>query len=329
MVKYTRLTFMEREEISRQLASDLSLRTIAANLKRSAGSISREIKRTAPNRLHYRAFLGQRYTYERLHKTSVNRKLDRNSRLRDFVLHFITKECWSPEQIAKRLKILYPDDMDMQISHESIYSYLYVYPRTFLKKEIVRSLRRAHLQRRTRKPRLKPRGAIQDFLCIEQRPADIANRIVPGHWEGDLVIGSNNKSAIGTLVERTTRLTLLVKLQEQDAETVRKAFAKEFRQLPEGLRQTLTYDRGKEMAHHKLFTKDTKITVYFAHPHSPWERGTNENTNSLVRQFFPKDTDFTKVSEKKLKIVQEKLNNRPRKIHNFYTPNEVFHKLLH
>ena len=328
MVKYTRLTFMEREEISRQLATNLSIRSIAKNLKRSAGSISREIKRSCMQRAHYRAFVGQNYAYEQLHKISVNRKLDRNPKLRDFVIHFATKECWSPEQIAKRLKILYPNDMNMQISHESIYSYLYVYPRTFLKKEIVRSLRRAHLQRRTRKPRQKPRGAIQDFLCIEQRPPEIANRFIPGHWEGDMVIGSNNKSAIGTLVERTTRLTLLVKLQNQDATTVRKAFAKEFRRLPEGLRQTLTYDRGKEMAHHKLFTKDTNITVYFAHPHSPWERGTNENTNSLVRQFYPKDTDFSKVSEKKLKLVQEKLNNRPRKVHKFYTPNEVFHKLL-
>ena len=329
MVKYTRLTSMEREEISRQLASNTSIRTIAKNLRRSAGSISREIKLSSPNRLYYRAFLAQRSAYEQLHKPSINRKIDRNPKLREFILQNTTKECWSPEQIAKRLKILYPDEMNMQISHESIYSYLYIYPRTFLKKEIIRSLRRAHLQRRTRKPRQKPRGAIQDFLCIEQRPAEIADRFVPGHWEGDLVIGSNNKSAVGSLVERTTRLTLLVKIKNQEADTVRKAFAREFRKLPEGLRQTLTYDRGKEMAHHKLFTKDTKITVYFAHPHSPWERGTNENTNSLVRQFFPKDTDFSKISEKKLKIVQEKLNNRPRKVHNFYTPNEVFHKLLH
>ena len=329
MTRYTRLSFTEREEISRQLALNSSIRTIATNLNRSAGSVSREIKRSCLNRAYYRALAGQTYAHEQLHKTSINRKLDRNQRLREFVMRYATRECWSPEQIAKRLKILYPDDMDMQISHESIYNYLYVYPRTFLKKEIIRSLRRAHLQRRMRKPRQKPRGAIQDFLCIEQRPAEIANRFIPGHWEGDLVIGSNNKSAIGSLVERTTRLALLVKLKNQEAETVRKAFAKEFRRLPEGLRQTLTYDRGKEMAHHKLFSKDTNITVYFAHPHSPWERGTNENTNSLIRQFFPKYTDFSKVSERKIKEVQEKLNNRPRKVHNFYTPNEVFHKLLH
>ena len=329
MGQYFRLTFVEREEISRQIALNLSIRMIARNLNRSPATISREIKRSCFSRAYYRAIGGQKYAQEQLHKTSVHRKLDKNMALREFVFHHIVKERWAPEQIAKRLRILYPNDMSMQISHESIYSYLYVYPRNLLKKEIISSLRRAHLQRRNQKPRQKPRGAIQDFLCIEQRPPEIADRLIPGHWEGDMVVGSNNKSAIGTLVERTTRLTLLVKLRNQDATTVRKAFAKEFRSLPNGLRQTLTYDRGKEMAHHKLFTKDTNITVYFAHPHSPWERGTNENTNSLVRQFFPKHTDFTKVPETKLKEVQEMLNNRPRKVHAFYTPNEVFHKLLH
>jgi len=329
MVKYIRLTFIEREEISRQLALNLSIRMIAQNLKRSPATISREIKRSCLHKNYYRAIAGQKYAQKQLCKTSINRKLDKNTELRSFVLYHIAKKRWSPEQVAKRLKILYPNDMTMRVSHESIYSYLYVYPRNLLKKEIISNLRRSHLRRRNQKPRQKPRGAIQDFLCIEQRPAEITNRVIPGHWEGDMLVGSNNKSAIGTLVERTTRLALLVKLRNQDAETVRKAFAREFCRLPEGLRQTLTYDRGKEMAHHGLFTKDTKITVYFAHPHSPWERGTNENTNSLIRQFFPKYTDFSKISEKKLKEVQELLNNRPRKIHEFYTPNEVFHKLLH
>lgn len=328
MVNYLRITFFEREEISRQVASNQSIRNIAKNLNRSPATISREIKRSCLNRNYYRAIAGQKFAQEQLHKTSALRKLDKNIELRNFVYYHVVKKRWAPEQIAKRLKILYPNNMNMQISHESIYSYLYVFPRNLLKKEIIRQLRRSHLNRRQRKPRRKPPGAIQDFLCIEQRPAEITDRIVPGHWEGDMVVGSNNKSAIGTLVERTTRLSLLVKLKNQDATTVRKAFAREFRRLPEGLRRTLTYDRGKEMAHHKLFTKSTKITVYFANPHSPWERGTNENTNSLIRQFFPKHTDFSKVSEKKLKEVQELLNDRPRKVHDFYTPNEVFYKLL-
>jgi len=218
--------------------------------------------------------------------------------------------------------------MNMQISHESIYNYLYVRPRSALKKEIISCLRRHHTNRRSKKERQKS-CPIQDYLSIDERPVEVADRIVPGHWEGDLVMGAMNKSAIGTLVERVTRLTFLVKLQGKDAESVRKAFAEEFNCLPAGLKKTLTYDQGQEMAQHKLFTKDTNITVYFAHPHSPWERGTNENTNDLVRQFFPKGTDFNKVSKEQLKKVQEQLNDRPRKVHNFYTPNEVFFKLLH
>ena len=329
MPHYQRLIFMEREEISRQIASNFSIRAIAKSLNRSPATISREVRRSCFHREYYRAIASQKYAQEQLHKTSIHRKLDKNTALRDFVFYHAVKKRWSPEQVAKRLKILYPDDMNMRISPESIYSYLYVFPRNLLKKEIIYSLRRTHQRRRTRKPRQKPAGPIQDYLCIEQRPVEIADRLVPGHWEGDMLIGSNNKSAIGTLVERTTRLTLLVKLKDQDATTVRKAFAREFRRLPPGLKRTLTYDRGKEMAHHKLFSKNTKITVYFAHPHSPWERGTNENTNSLIRQFFPKHTDFCKVPERKIKEVQELLNDRPRKVHNFYTPNEVFHKLLH
>lgn len=189
-------------------------------------------------------------------------------------------------------------------------------------------MRRKHVNRRARKSRKKT-APIQDYLSIEERPAAVADRIVPGHWEGDLLMGAMNKSAIGTLVERTTRFTFLVKLENKDATTVRESFAKEFRHLPRELKRTLTYDQGQEMAEHKLFTKDTDITVFFAHPHSPWERGTNENTNALVRQFFSKGTDFNKISEERLKEVQEMLNDRPRKVHDFYTPNEVFYKLLH
>ena len=169
---------------------------------------------------------------------------------------------------------------------------------------------------------------IQDFISIEERPAEVADRIIPGHWEGDLIMGSRNLSALGTLVERTTRMTLLVRLKDKDAAAVRKAFAREFQRLPEGLKRSLTYDRGQEMAEHKLFTKSTRIQVYFAHPHSPWERGTNENTNDLIRQFFPKGTDFTKISLREIKRAQNMLNDRPRKTLEFLTPHEVFYKLL-
>ena len=226
-----------------------------------------------------------------------NRKLTQNSKLRVFVFSHLQKN-WSPEQIAKRLRVMYPDNMDMRISHEAIYSYLYVLGRGALKDELMSHLRR---RRKHRRPRVKNQGktaSIQKYLSIEERPKEVADRTIPGHWEGDLIIGKRNASAIGTLVERTTRMVFLVKLINQDAHTVRKAFAQEFCHLPKGLKKTLTYDQGSEMAQHKIFTKETKITVYFAHPHSPWERGTNENTNSLIRQYFPKGTDFSKISKR-------------------------------
>jgi IS30 family transposase len=261
------------------------------------------------------------------HKLRKNRKLDNNIPLREVVFYYLAKN-WSPEQIAKRLIVLYPNDMIMRVSHETIYSYLYILPRGALKREIVSSLRRHHLHRRKKNKDRQKLGSIQDFLSIEERPKEVADRIIPGHWEGDLIIGRRNASAIGTLVERTTRMTFLVKIGNQEARTVRKAFAEEFRQLPKGLKRTLTYDQGREMAQHKLFSKDTDITVYFAHPSSPWERGTNENTNGLIRQYFPSGTDFNKISINRLKEVQDELNDRPRKTLGFYTPHEKFCEVL-
>jgi IS30 family transposase len=255
--------------------------------------------------------------------------MDINLPLKHYVLEHLD-QLWSPEQIAKRLKILYPMDMAMQISHESIYSYLYVLPRGALRKELVRCLRRKHINRRPHGGKSRRNCAsIQDYLSIEERPAEVADRTIPGHWEGDLLMGHNNGSALGTLVERTTRMTFLVQLKDRDATTVRETFAKEFKHLPKGLKRSLTYDQGQEMAEHKLFTKSTQIQVYFAHPHSPWERGTNENTNALIRQFFPKGTDFSKVPLKNIKQAQDMLNDRPRKTLGFLTPHEVFGKLLH
>ena len=327
MKSYKRLSPSEREELALQLALGLSLRLIAKSLGRAPSTLSREIKRTSVCRSKYRMLEAQSQSDVNSHTQRKKRKLESNIRLRTFVLEYLN-DYWAPEQIAKRLKILYPNDMAMRISHESIYSYVYVLPRSILKREIVSCLRRKHKNRRPRKQRAKS-YPIQDYLSIEERPAEVADRIVPGHWEGDLIMGHANASAIGSLVERTTRMTFIVKLKNKDAESVRKAFAKEFKQIPDGLKKTLTYDQGNEMAHHKLFTKDTNIQVYFAHPHSPWERGTNENTNALIRQFFPKGTDFSKITKKRLKEVQDLLNDRPRKVHDFYTPHEVFSKLLH
>ncbi len=319
------LSINEREEISLGLAQGFSKNYIALSLGRSSSTICREVNRNTIKGQAYRAVKAQGRAHKLRHLARKKRKMDINLPLRHYVLEQLG-QLWSPEQIAKRLKILYPD---MQISHESIYSYLYVLPRGALRKELVKCLRYHHINRRIQgKSRQKP-CPIQDYISIEERPAEVADRIIPGHWEGDLLMGHNNGSALGTLVERTTRMTFLVQLKAKDATAVREAFAKEFKHLPKGLKRSLTYDQGQEMAEHKLFTKSTQIKVYFAHPHSPWERGTNENTNALIRQFFPKGTEFSKVSLKNIKRSQDMLNDRPRKTLEFLTPHEVFNKLLH
>ncbi len=320
MKGYKRLHLIEREEISRCLAMAYSYRAIAKRLNRSISTICREINNNG-NRFHYRAVNAEKQAKTRIIRKQ--RKLDTNIPLQKMVVYYL-KLRWSPEQIAKRLKVLYPDDMNMQISHESIYAYIYVHPRQHLKRQLLYCLRRKHKYRRKRNKERKTSNPIREIVSIDERPSEIDSRKLAGHWEGDLIMGVLNKSAIGTLVERKTRLTLIVKLTKKDAESVRKAFTRKFTQLPSKLKQSLTYDQGQEMAEHKIFTEKTKIKVYFAHPHSPWERGTSENTNSLVRDFFPKGTDFSNVKARQLKKVQDMLNDRPRKVLNWYTPNEVF-----
>ena len=327
MAEYQRLKFTEREEISRRIATGISLREISKALQRSPSTITREINRSVVDLKFYRAFFAQGRSNKILHQRHKNRKLDNNPALRKVVLFYLAKK-WSPEQIAKRLVILYPGDMNMRVSHETIYSYVYVLPRGELKRELAACLRRGHENRYKNKEDRRKSWPIQDYLSIEERPEEVADRIIPGHWEGDMLMGGRHASAIGTLVERTTRMTFLVKLENKYARTVRKAFAEEFRQLPKGLKRTLTYDQGHEMAEHKLFTKETDIEVYFAHPSSPWERGTNENTNALLRQYFPKGTDLSKFTKAQLKEVQDELNDRPRKTLEWRTPHEKFSELL-
>ena len=292
--------------------------------------MSREIKRSS-GKTGYRAFSASR----RARTAAASRrkgksKVARQSALGQYVLEKL-KEEWSPQEISERLKKGYSWDMTMQISHEAIYQYIYVLPRGELKQTLIKALRQEHKYRRTQKAQ-KPeenRGKIANMLSIEERPAEVADRTVPGHWEGDLILGKYKRSALGTLVERTTRYTILVPLGDQkDALNVREAYAEAFKTVPNELRKTLTYDQGKEMSQHEKFTIDTGIQVYFAHPGSPWERGTNENTNGLIRQYFPKGTDFTQVSEDEVNEVQRKLNDRPRKALNFYKPNEVFNNVV-
>lgn len=324
---YTRLTLKEREEISRMLAVNRSLRSIGRVLGRSPSSISRELRRNKTLPSTYRAVEAQRHASKLSHKPRRKRKLVVNLKLREQVLKLLAKR-WSPEQIANYLKKSYAKDSDMHISHESIYTYLYVLPRGSLKKELIHYLRRKHNVRFPRKKYRRKSSPIQDIVSIEERPMEVAERTVPGHWEGDLIIGPLNQSALGTLVERTTRFTLLVYLRAQNAASVRRAFARELRTLPRQLKRSLTYDQGKEMREHRLFTKSTRMKVYFAHPHSPWERGTNENTNGLIRQFFPKGTNFNTVTKREIKQVQTLFNERPRKVLKWNSPAEEFNKLL-
>lgn len=325
MVKYKRLNLAEREEISRYLVLNYSYRQIALCLNRSPSTIIRETYRNFTGRLAYRAVLGEKRARCITKEIRRKRKLDVNEQLCHFVqVHLDLR--WSPEQIAKRLKILYPNDMEMRVSHETIYAYLYIHPRGSLKRQMFRKLRHKHKNRRVKNKEHKRTHALQDFVSIEERPPEINSRKIAGHWEGDLIMGPLNQSAIGTLVERKTRLTLLVKLIKKDAVTVREAFSTKFNNLPKHLKRSLTYDQGQEMAEHKQFTEETNILVYFAHPHSPWERGTSENTNMLIRDFFPKGTDFSNISENKLQKVQNMLNDRPRKVLGWYTPNEIFTK---
>jgi len=326
--RYQRLGLHEREEISRYLAQGRSFREIARELSRHVSTISREVNRAGMNRYTYRAARSDRRARRNAAKRRRGKhKLRRNRRLWGYILDKL-KLRWSPEQIAQSLKKEYPDDGAMRISHEAIYTYVYVLPRGELKKRLLALLRRERKRRHKRSNEGTVARKLEDMLSIEERPAEVADRIVPGHWEGDLLIGRNRQSALGSLVERTTRFTILVPLRNKTAEEVRKAFAREVKSLPAQLRRSLTYDQGREMAEHKLFTRETSMKVYFAHPASPWERGTNENTNGLIRQFFPKGTDFNMVSRREIKKVQDMLNGRPRKTLNWEKPCEAYQKVL-
>lgn len=329
---YQRLSDREREEISRGLAAGETQAAIARRISRCPSTVSREVRSfrwrseyratTAANRAQARASLRRR----------GQTKLAANPRLASCVRRGLRKR-WSPREIVMRLGKEYPEDASMRVSHETIYRYIYVLPRGALKKELISALRHEHKYRRKRggkkEESLETRGKIADMLSIEERPKEVEDRVVPGHWEGDLVVGKNKRTAIGTLVERTTRYTLIVPLKAgKDAASVRKAYARALQSVPKELAKTLTYDQGKEMSQHTRFTVDTGIQVYFAHPGSPWERGTNENTNGLIRQYFPKGTDFSNVTAREIKRVQRQLNDRPRAALDFDKPDEAFNKLV-
>jgi IS30 family transposase len=312
------LTFSDREEISRGLAAGDSLRSIAARLGRPASTVSREVSRNG-GRSRYRAEDSDRATWSRARRPKEC-LLKRRPRLRSLVAKRLSED-WSPQQIAEWLRREFHDDAEMQVSHETIYKSLFVQARGVLKQELLRHLRSGRLMRRSKHATTKGqgRGAIKDAISIRERSASAEDRAVPGHWEDDLLSGSGN-THIATLVERRSRFTILVKVASKDTQTVVKALKRRVRTLSSQLRRSLTWDRGMEMAAHKDFTVATDVQVYFCDPQSPWQRGTNENTNLLLRQYFPKGTDLSVHSQSQLDRVARRLNARPRKTLDYHTP---------
>jgi IS30 family transposase len=316
------LTLSEREEISRGIAGGLSLRAIASQLKRSPSTISREISRNGGLK-DYRASQADKAAWDRAHRPK-HCKLAGSPILRRIVARKLRSN-WSPEQIAGWLKRAHPGNESHQVSHETIYRSLFIQARGVLKKELLQYLRTKRTLRRPKHASLKGKGLgqITNAVSIRERPASVEDRAVPGHWEGDLIAGSNN-SYIATLVERHTRYVMLAKVSGKDTESVINALVKQARSLPKELYRSLTWDRGSEMADHQRFTLATDIDVYFCDPQSPWQRGSNENTNRLLRQYFPKGTDLSVHSQAKLSAVARQLNERPRKTLEYETPAERF-----
>ncbi len=320
------LSLPEREEVSRGIAAGHSLRHIASTIQRAPSTISREIARNG-GRGDYRASDADRRAWDHARRPKRCR-LAIHPRLRRVVAGKLRLE-WSPEQISAWLKRNYPQVEEMQISHETIYRSLFVQARGVLKKELVRHLRTRRMMRRSENasPLGQDQGPISDPVSIRERPAEVEDRAVPGHWEGDLLSGSNN-THIATLVERKSRFTLLVKVENRVSQTVVRALTKKVRRLPTELRKSLTWDRGGEMARHKEFSIATNVQVYFCDPRSPWQRGTNENTNRLLRQYFPKGTDLSGFTQADLNRIALRLNQRPRKTLDFRCPADVFDEFV-
>jgi IS30 family transposase len=316
------LTLSEREEISRGIAAHQSARSMARLLGRSASTVSRELSRNGGYD-GYRAALADETAWTRAHRPK-RCKLASSPRLRQAVASKLRLN-WSPEQIAGWLKRLHPDDESHCVSHETIYRSLFVQARGVLKKELLGHLRSKRTIRRSKQAGLNGdgRGQIKDIVSIRERPAAVEDRAVPGHWEGDLLSGSKN-SYIATLVERHTRYVMLAKVANKDTQTVISALIKQAKKLPRELYKSLTWDRGKELTDHRRFTLATDIEVYFCDPQSPWQRGSNENTNGLLRQYFPKGTDLSVHSQAHLNKVARQLNERPRETLQFETPAERF-----
>ena len=321
------LSVAEREEIAVSLAREDSLREIAERLGRSPSTISREVKRNSRGRRHYRALAAQGQAQHRAARPKTA-KLAGNAELRGLVQARL-KQKWSPEQISAWLRRQFPDRPEMQVSHETIYQSLYVQGRGALRRELAACLRTGRALRKPRRRDGERRGKIPGMVMISERPAEVEDRAVPGHWEGDLIAGAGNKSAIGTLVERSTRFVLLLHLPGgHGADAVAAQMTQVMTTLPAQLRRSLTWDQGSEMASHAQIAAATDLEIYFCDPHSPWQRGSNENTNGLLRQYFPKGTDLSGHSREHLDAVAAELNARPRRTLGWKTPAEALDQVL-
>ena len=318
------LSLAEREEIALALERGESATAIASRLGRATSTVTRELARNG-GRPGYRAARADARALEQARRPKPA-KLARSPRLRAEVERRLG-ERWSPQQIAARLRLDFPDDPEMRVSHETIYQSLYVQSRGALRRELASQLRLGRSRRRSRG--VRPGGGLREIVPIAKRPAEVDDRAVPGHWEGDLILGKAGRSAIATLVERQTRFTMLIRLPTgRSAESVRVALTESIQRLPEALRRTLTWDQGKEMAEHARFSVDSKVEVYFCDPSSPWQRGTSENTNGLLRQYLPKGDDLARYRQAELDSIADQLNGRPRQTLKWLKPSEAFDQLI-
>jgi IS30 family transposase len=320
-----RLSVTERHKIWLGLEAGRSFRSIARELGRAVSTVSREVNKNG-GRDGYQPHKAQEQAYE-LARRPKRCRLEQNSELWTEVETGL-RRLWSPQQISNRLIRDFPDDENMRVSHETIYKTVYVQGRGSLRKELAQCLRTGRAKRKPQ-GRMEKRGKIPDKVMISERPAEVQDRAVPGHWEGDLIMGAGNRSAIGTLVERTSRFVLLLHLPDgREAFRVRAAMAEKLQTLPEALHRSVTWDQGSEMTEHVQFSVDTGVDIYFCDPHSPWQRGSNENTNGLLRQYFPKGTDLSKVTEAELDAAADSLNGRPRQTLDWMTPSEKLAELI-
>jgi IS30 family transposase len=326
--QYSHLNATERAAIMLLRSDGKTVRQIARKLNRDPSTISREIRRQPYHgRLPYEATRAEAQAFWQSRQSRNRRKLRPGEALFETVARQL-RQGWSPLQIAGRLHRMQPDDAALRVCHETIYVALYALPRGELRRELLACLRQGRQARRPRSRGADRRNRIAEELRIAARPEEVAERLVPGHWEGDLIKGAHNRSAVGTLVERTSRLVMLARMDGSDALAAQHGFEHLFEQVPPSLRKTLTYDRGNEMARHADLTKTTGVKVYFADPYSPWQRGSNENTNGLVRQYLPKGTDLSGYDQDQLDAIAHQLNTRPRKVLDFLTPREAFDHLL-